>query len=204
MSSLLSAELAWYVTGRFYRTPTGSLADYGYFLHLSGIEGALFSGPVGETTAHFTFAARPFVAPDVDNGALTLALDPVGEFSVYLQCEPAGDFDRPDSFAQGERIATFRRTGLVVGTTLAAQIDATSTSVFANNVFSARLIDSRPFEFGGRRYDLGAILGGVTQFGTAATTPIAFPATPPAAPIYDLVLPFTGSAIALSAAQPGG
>jgi len=62
MSLLLPGELAWYVTGRFYARPDGSLADYGYFLHLAGIEASLFGGSPGEATAHFTFAAEPFTA----------------------------------------------------------------------------------------------------------------------------------------------
>jgi hypothetical protein len=50
-----------------------------------------------------------------------------------------------------------------------------------------------PFEFGGARYDLREILGaGVTQFGTAAETPIE-----PTPANYAAVLPFSGSAIAL-------
>ncbi len=95
---LLSAELAWYVTGRFYATSDGAVADYGYFLHLAGIAAELFNGPKSETTAHFTFAAQPFTPKGVTNGALNLGLDPVGEFSVYLQRTPAGNFDDPHSF----------------------------------------------------------------------------------------------------------
>lgn len=189
MTALLPAELAWYVTGRFYRTPDGTLADFGYFLHLPFLDVPLFDGPRSETTAHFTFAARPFDAKAVDNGALSLGVDPVGQFSLYLQRRPAGTFDDPASFALGERIATFRRASLVVGTTVAGS----SVPLIGTNVFSARLIDSRPFDFAGGRHDLAAHLGaGVTQFGTSAETPI----TPPPAG-YDLVLPFTGSAILL-------
>jgi hypothetical protein len=193
MSILLPAELAWYVTGRFYRKSDQSLADYGYFFHLAGIAAPLFSGPKSETTAHFTFAATPFVATPLVNGALNLALDPVGEFSVYLQRTPCGNFDAPESFAAGERIATFRRSTAVLGTTVTAGAGQQAQSLLSSNVFSAKLIDSLPFEFAGAIYDLRQLLGqGVTQFGTAAATPIAPPPTP-----YELVIPFTGSAIAL-------
>jgi hypothetical protein len=195
--SLLPAELAWYVTGRFYRRADGALADYGYFLHLVGLEGELFEGAVSETTARFTFAAKPFFAGTVVNGALSLAMDPVGEFSVYLQRKPAGDFERPESFASGECIATFRRTSMVVGTTVAVGQGKGAESLFGNNVFSARLVDSKPFELGGEVRDLALLLGaGVTQFGTAAATAI----TPPAVG-YEAVVPFSGSAIALGQAR---
>ncbi|MEQ1954597.1 hypothetical protein [Mesorhizobium sp. CN2-181] len=194
MSVLLAAELAWYATGRFYQaSKDDTLADYGHFLHLPFIQAPLFDGGVDETKAHFTFAAKPFKAPDLENGALKLGLDPVGEFSLYLQRRPAATYDDPASFAEGECIATFRRTGMVVGTTVDATAGRKTAPVVGTNVFSARLIASTPFDFGGRRHDLADHLGaGVTQFGTAASVPIE-----PAPAGYKLVLPFAGSAIAL-------
>lgn len=193
MSLLLPGELAWYVTGRFYARPDGSVADYGYFLHIAGVEADLFCGKPGEKTAHFTFAAEPFAARKVDNGSLSLGLDPVGDFSVYLQDEPAGDFDDPQSFARGQRIATFRRISVVVGTTVQTQDAAGEQPLIASNVFSARLLISNPFEFAGRRYDLRYQIGkGVTQFGTAAAAPL-----PHAPGDYVSVVAFSGSAIAL-------
>ena len=59
---ILPGEVAWYVTGRFYKAADGSLLDAGYFLHLQGVEGGLFSGTPGEGTAHLTFLADPFTA----------------------------------------------------------------------------------------------------------------------------------------------
>ncbi len=192
MSTLQPAELAWYVTGRFYRNAQSSaVADYGYFIYLAGIAAPMFSGTPGETTAHFTFAAAPFVATPVVNGALSLALDPVGRFSLYLQRTPAGNFDNPDSFAYGECIATFQRISVVLGTTVTTGAGQLAQSLFSSNVFTAKLIDSVPFALAGATYDLRQILGqGVTQFGTAAATAV----TPAPSP-YDLVIPFTGSAI---------
>ena len=192
MTMLHPAELAWYVTGRFYKDTENALADFGYFLHLAGIAAPLFNGKPGETTAHFTFAANPFKARGVRNGALDLALDPVGEFSVFMQPEPEGNFDDPATFARGERIGTFQRTSCVVGTTVDVSNDKNAASVVASNVFSARLIDSTPFEFAGKVYDLRKLLGnGVTQFGTAAAATI-----PPPSKHYTAVVPFSGSAIA--------
>lgn len=201
MSALLPAELAWYATGRFYEAEDKTLADYGYFLHLPFADVPLFDGAPGETTAHFTFAAKPFKSSGLTNGTLSLGLDPVGTFSLYLQRRPAGTFDDPHSFAKGECIATFRRIGLVVGTTVSATLIATigasagtmTAPLVGTNAFSARLIASTPFEFGGRQHDLAGHVGhGITQFGTASETPVV---PPPKG--YTLVLPFTGSAIAL-------
>lgn len=197
MAALLPAELVWYATGRFYRASDGAQADYGYFLHLPFPGAPIFDGGPSERTAHFTFAARPFMAQQVVNGALSLGLDPVGEFSLYLQRQPAGTFDDPTSFARGECIATFRRTSLAMGTTVDVSIGANLPPVIGANVFSARLVASSPFEFGGARHDLGRhVRRGVTQFGVAAAAPVT-----PAPAGYDIVLPFTGSAIAWGSAE---
>ena len=194
MSLLLPGELAWYVTGRFYARSDKSVADYGYFLHIAGIEADLFGGrKPSEKTAHFTFAAEPFTPRSVDNASLHLGVDPVGDFAVYLQDEPAGDFDDPQTFARGQRIATFRRVSVVVGTAVEADTSEVKLPVVASNVFSARLLISNPFEFAGRRYDLRYQIGkGVTQFGTAAASPL-----PHAPKDYASVVPFSGSALAL-------
>lgn len=196
MSALLPAELAWYVTGRFYEANDGTLADYGYFLHLPLPDARMFDGEPGEATAHFTFAAKPFKAQAATNGVLSLGLDPVGEYSLYLQRKPAGTFGDPASFAEGECIATFRRTSLVVGATVSDTIGGATGALFGTNVFSARLIASTSFDFSGRRHDLAHHIGaGITQFGTSAATEIE-----PAPAGYKRVLPFTGSAIALGRA----
>ena len=132
------------------------------------------------------------VTNTVTNGTLTLGFDAVGQFSVYLQSTPA-DFSNPATFRSGTCIATFQRTTVVMGTTLGASHG--HGNLFASNVFSAQLINSQPFEFGGQQYNLADILGfGVTQFGTAGA--VAFPPTPE----YPVILPFSGSALAVGSA----
>jgi hypothetical protein len=185
-------EVAWYVTGRFYAANDGSMLDAGYFLHLQGLSGAdLFGGFPGEATAYLTFLADPFTAKTVHNGDITLGLDAVGDFAVYLRAEGGASFDRPASFGEGQEVARFRRVSVVTGATVGS--GSTNQSLFALNVFSARLLSSRPFELGGQRYDFGAMLpNGITQWGTAATTAVG---TPPEH--VTSVLPFVGSAVAI-------
>jgi hypothetical protein len=187
-------EIVWYVTGRFYAPEnSSSVADYGYFLHLEGVSDPLFDGAIGETAAHLTFAAKPFPPRGATNDALAIGLDPVGEFSVYLQSVPGGNFDTPLSFARGERVATFRRIGLAVGSTLEQETGSSQKPLVGSNVFSARLIESRPFRLGSGRYDFADIVGsGVTQFGFAASAGVP---TPPTG--YLSAVAFTGSAIRL-------
>jgi hypothetical protein len=185
MNPLLPGRVAWYATGRFYVTEDRAVLDAGYFLHLDPLaDSNLFAGDPGEATAHFTFLATPFQVTNMKNGDLTLGVDPVGDFSIYFAEEPCATFDDPQSFGQGEPIARFRRVSVVVGVTVESSV--------TTNVFSAALIESRPFTFRGRTYDLGeALPHGITQWGIASTEVI----TPP--PQFLTVLPFVGSAIAV-------
>lgn len=195
MDGILPGEVAWYVTGRFYATADGVLQDAGYFLHLQGIDAGLFSGERGEGTAYLTFLADPFTSTPLQNGDLALGMDAVGGFGVYLNRRPAATFDDPASFGAGEEVARFRRVAVVTGATLGT--GAADRAVFGLNVFSARLVDSRPFELGGRTYDLRRLMpNGVTQWGTSAATSTG------AVGKYATVLPFVGSAIAIGG-EPG-
>ena len=191
MQRILPGEVAWYVTGRFYAREDGKLLDAGYFLHLQGLEDAeTFGGDPGEGTARLTFLADPFTATPLQNGGLALGMDAVGEFAVYLNHEAGATFDDPASFGAGQEVARFRRVSVVVGTTVGTG-DA-DRPLLSLNVFSARLVSSRPFDLGGRRYDLGLLMPhGITQWGTAATTAVA------TVPGYTSVFPFVGSAIAI-------
>lgn len=194
MGRVLPGEVAWYVTGRFYKSTDGSLLDAGYFLHLQGIgDDALFTGAPGEGTAHLTFLADPFTARPLNNGDLALGLDAVGDFAVYLNRRAGATFDDPASFGAGEEVARFRRVSVVTGATLGT--GTANTPLVGLNVFSARLVRSRPFELDGRRHDLRRLIPhGITQWGTMATTPAA------ELPGYTSVTPFAGSAIAIGGA----
>lgn len=158
LSTAQIAEVVWYATGRFYTVGT-KLRDVGYFLHLQGIRSRLFDGAVTEGNARFTFAAEPFESPTITNGGLSIGLDRRGSFSVYLREEGGASFKDPNSFAQGQIIATFERVALV---------PTVKTSVLLANVFSARLVSSEAFEFDGAAYDFRELVGfGITQWGTA-------------------------------------
>jgi hypothetical protein len=196
MEGVLPGEVAWYVTGRFYAAGDGSLLDAGYFLNLQGIDAPLFDGDPGEGTAHLTFLADPFTAKPVYNGDISLGLDAVGDFAVYLNRRPAATFDDPASFGAGEEVARFRRVSVVTGATVGT--GAANQPLFSLNVFSARLVSSHPFELGGRTYDLRRLMpNGITQWGTTSSTPAARLRG------YTSVIPFVGSAVAIGGPPPG-
>lgn len=191
---ILPGEVAWYVTGRFYADERGLLRDAGYFLYVAGIPAEdLFRATRGEGTAYLTFLADPFQATPVDNGGLSIGIDPVGEFAVYFNPEPSGDFSDPRSFGRGTEVARFRRASIAVGTTIATLKE--SKPLVSLNVFSARLISSTPFRLGTRTYDFARLMpNGVTQWGTAAA------GIDVATPGFTDVLPFVGSAVAIGGA----
>lgn len=175
-----TAEVAWYVTGRFY-AHGATLFDVGYFLHLQGVEHGLFTGAISEATALLTFSAEPFASPPINNGGLSIGIDPRGVFRLYLRESGGATFDDPTSFAVGQCIGTFERVSMV---------PTVSLGTFLMNVFTARLVSSEPFVLGSVVYDLRDIVGsGITQWGTAATEPLL----PPFG--YSAVVPFVGSAI---------
>jgi hypothetical protein len=191
MDPLRAASVAWYVTGRFYTGVDRTTQDMGYFLHLAGISGELFDGDPSELTAWFTFRSTPFTSKPVSNGSLSLGLDTTGTFSVYLKSKPGASFDHPDTFSDGEPIATFRRVSVVMGTTFTAP-KRRHEDLLALNVFSATLVSSREFEFQGARYDFKDLVPhGITQWGDASPTPLHTP------PDFEQVCAFVGSAIAI-------
>jgi len=181
------AEIAWYVTGRFYVSLSDSaIQDVGYFIHLQNVIGDLFEGrEIHESKAHFTFASTPFQARNIQNGDLKIGIDPVGEFSIFYNAKPRATFDDPASFAAGECIATFRRVSIVAGVTV--------DSFVTTNVFSSVVVWSKTFEHAKHRYDFRDLFPhGVTQFGDASASPLQ-----PAMINYAAVIPFVGSAIAV-------
>lgn len=176
------AGVVWYAIGRFYEAQDGSLQDLGYFAHLGGLE-PLFNGPPGEGSAFFTFRSEPFTAQKFQNGDLSLSLETQGSFTLFLNREPCGDFSRPETFSQGEPIATFQRLSTVVGT---------SVGPLGTNLFSAALRSSATFYFHGRSWNLERLLPqGITQLGVASTTAL------PPPPGFKTVTPFVGSAMAV-------
>lgn len=200
MTPLMAASVAWYVTGRFYASSDGTTSqDLGYFLHLEGLDAPLFTDPKNpsEATARLTFRSEPFTARKVTNGDLSLSLDAVGDFSLYLKRDKqaGASFDDVDSFSNGLRIATFRRASVVAGGAFSG-VPASSRAL-SLNVFTARLVWSTEFELDGQRYDLRRLLPhGITQWGEAGPTVI----TPPTKG-FSSVLPFFGSAVAVGPAR---
>jgi hypothetical protein len=115
----------------------------GYFTFLEGIPGPFFSGVPSEATAFFTFRVEPFSTGIIPNGNVLALLHPPGQFTVYLNKLPNGNWNDFNTFSAGQPIATFE-----FGTTQ----DIRSGSVQIGYT-STRLIDAQDFQFDGNKFN---------------------------------------------------
>ena len=113
----------------------------GYFTFIEGIPGPLFTDPraPSEATAFFTFTTAPFSTVRIVNGNVSALLHPPGNFYVYLNPTPNGNWMDFKTFAQGQLIAT-----LEFGTT-----QDVSTGSVQIGYTSASLVESSDFQFHG-------------------------------------------------------
>ena len=108
-----SPENAIEFLGRLDQT-AGSFTGYGYLTHVSGLDqeqlyaggagGDLFSDGALEDSARFTFRFETELTSRAVKEPL-FVVDSEGTIEFFFNPEPAGDFDDPDSFGQGESVA---------------------------------------------------------------------------------------------------
>lgn len=190
---ILPGKIAWYITGRFYINAKGEAFDVGYFSHIQSITGSPFSNPdtPGEATAYFTFSAMndAFTGQAFYNNDLKMTTYPEGQWAMYYNPKPSGNFADPASFSPkgAQLIATFKRPDGMTGMGL----NGTAVSIL-----SFELLSSTDFVFGtgkkAKTYNMGDLVpNGVTQFGfgnTAALPPLE---------AYPTVTAFSASALAI-------
>jgi hypothetical protein len=165
-----SAAAACYFVARVYLNPVNGLGQaIGYFTAIAGIGASdtLFYGSPGQSTAFFTFRSDVFsLAPLPSNGAFTLDLVNAGEFNIYYNPSPTGDWSDPNTFSggkafPGQPIATFARPESLV-----------LNGVIGKHVVTGYLKSSRPFTFNGHSSDFNEIApAGLTLNETASTVP---------------------------------
>jgi hypothetical protein len=177
------ALVAHYVA-RFYVDPaTGQGQCIGYFTDIAGITGSLFRGTPGAGTAYFTFRSDVFQLSQLPtNGDLQPDLFTAGNYAIYFNPQPVGDWVHPDSFSSGEPIAMFKRPESFV-------------SLFPQSfhaVIREELVSTHAFLFNGHNYDFNAIApDGLTLTDVGSTTPL------PGIPGFAVTLPYAGSATAV-------
>lgn len=191
-----NGALAVQVHGRVRFSLDGSLAELiGYASFLDGVDVPLFSGPPSERTAFLTFRAEPAAFDGVNNGRLIHLLPrPLTGGTLlhfYYNANPAGDFNKADTFSSGQKIGTLRLKGW--RTTISPGVSFVVTT-------GAVLESSSDITVGNRKYNL-------KDFFDAASVTVQGPALASFESFLEqalggnLSVPFGGSAIAASSAQ---
>ncbi len=160
----------------------------GYMAFIEGVPGPFFDGTPSETTAFFTLratfgSAAPIILSPGSNVAVTV-VPPGATFDVFFDETPDQDWANPDSFSDGELIATFEESWFA-GTSI-GEPDGSGVSY---NLFSSDLISSKRFHFNGQKIDFKKLIpNGVTISNFGSGTPVSF---------SPFTLAFTGSAVAI-------
>jgi hypothetical protein len=154
---------------------SGTAFAMGYVTAIDGITESLFlpADTVSVSTALFTFRTDVYSFLTIDNGNSKVRLGEGGDlFNVYYNnggVGPNQDFKNPDSFSDGQLIATFR-----IGSKLATRVGDVATQVD-----SATLVSSKDFVFQGQTYNFKKMVpNGVTFFGMGPAITVLDPTNP--------------------------
>jgi hypothetical protein len=155
---------------------------YGYMTAVSGVSDAatLFAGVPSEATAHLTFRADIKFQALPGNGPLNpgqFAVTPIlveaGTWSIYFTPNPAHNWDDPDTFSDGQLVATLDR-----------QLEQFSVyPAFSINAGAATLKSSTPFRLAEQRIDLRELIScGIVN--VTSGPPIPLNGSSPSEPIF--------------------
>lgn len=127
---------------------------YGYVTTLSGVDSvtSLFKGAPSEATAYLSFRANIKFNPLPGNGSLgpgQFAVTPIlvdpGAWSIYYTANPAHNWDNPDTFSNGQVVATLERAFEQFSIYPSLSINAGAASIQSSAPFTlgARMINLR-------------------------------------------------------------
>jgi hypothetical protein len=180
--------IVWNYVARVYFNPnngTGQVA--GYFTYFPGVDG-LFAGSPSEATARFTFRSDTLqLQPVPTEGSLSVILANSGEWRIYFNPTPAGNWSDLDSFSRGQVAAVLTHGAK----------ELISTGASGTSMFSGDVLESHDFVFNGQKLNLGKIFpDGITNFSTISNLPVS------GTPEFPVGLPYAGSAIAKGPEPP--
>ena len=148
--------------GRVYINPATGIGEVaGYLTSIAGIENP-FKGAPSEAMAYFTYRSDPLtftaLPSDVDT---TITLLNAGNWHIYFNPNPAGNWADPGSFSQGQLVADLNHNAL--------QIVNSGPAHAA--VFSGELLASYDFVYAGRKVNFADYFpDGITNFSSATNT----------------------------------
>ena len=183
-----AGAVAWHFVARISFPASMPPVLVGYIAFIEGVRGPFFEGTPGEATAFFTVRLTSGGPPPIflspgSNVAVTI-IPPGATFDVFFDETPDQDWANPDSFSDGEVIATFEESWFA-GTSI-GEPDGSGVSY---NLFSSDLISSKRFHFNGQKIDFKKLVpNGVTTNNFTSGTPISF---------SPFTVGFTGSAVAI-------
>lgn len=141
------------VAGRIVIGLDGTLEVFQYFLFVDGLGSDLYSGTPSERTAHFTLRTdrlRPILA---QNGDVThVGFQPAaseGLYRIYFDPSPQRDFTRPETFASGVQVGTFRSRRTQATMVSGSHVLVTGT---------ADVADAVDFTFRGKTLNIGSLI----------------------------------------------
>lgn len=164
---LSTGTIVYNYVGRVYIDPaTGTGQVAGYFTSIAGIDNP-FLGTPSEATASFTYRSEPLhfktVPNDVDTG---ITLLDAGKWHIYYNPNPAGNWNDPSSFSQGQVVADLTHNAL--------QIISSGPAHAA--VFSGELLAAYDFVFAGKTLNFSEFFpNGITNFSFATNTVVRGP-----------------------------
>lgn len=154
-----AGAIAAHIAGRLQLGLDGLVQVYFYFFFVDGVGSDLFGGTPGERTAHFTMRTdllQPLITANGD--AAHLGFQPAagseGLYRLYYNSLPGTrDFAKPETFAQGVQIATFR-TRRTQATVIPGSHSMASGT--------ADLTSSTPVTFREKTFDIGTLYRSIT------------------------------------------
>jgi hypothetical protein len=160
----VSLDFVGHVTNSPPGVSPATSSQYGYLSYVSGVP-AFKRDPADESSALFTFEARPTVVRVHTNGPLRI-ITRVGRFTIYSDPAANGTFANPATFGDGRPV-------LVASIRQQAVID-TLTSAFTT-VNRNKILSTVPFRAGRAMVRLGRV---GARFDTVLTGHVNMPAPP--------------------------
>lgn len=102
--------------GRVSFNADGSAELYGYFTLIEGVNQPLFEGAQSERNAHFTYRTDPSGLDYIHNGTIMHLFGrprqgAAATVRVYYDPDPDQDLDKPETFGNGQVLATYEIRG---------------------------------------------------------------------------------------------
>ena len=142
----------------------------GYITDLPGISDSLFNGSASEKTAFLTFRSDLVtLSPLPPNGVVNLERVSAGTFNIYFNPAPAGDWNDPNSFSDGQAFP-----GHPIAHFMRRQSLFYQTDTLSRHYVTETLESSRSFVLNAHSYNLKDLMpGGFTLYETYSNTPVS-------------------------------